>query len=66
MLGRVVVEGEQCFLIGDDLLHRLRPLRRELGCERLDRILGVGLVLSPGDLADRGFRPGVDALWHRI
>src|SRR5918993_5722754 len=34
MLGRVVVEGEQGFLLGGDLFDRLRPLRPELARKR--------------------------------
>jgi len=46
MLGRVVVEGEQGFLVGGDLFDRLGPLRPELARERLDGLFGLSLLFS--------------------
>jgi hypothetical protein len=62
-LGRIVVEGEQRFLVVDHLGDRLRPLGAVVADQRLDGLLGVGAILGLGDLAQRLAGARVDALW---
>src|SRR5215203_2531134 len=66
MLGRVVVEGEQGFLLGGDLFDGLRPLRPELARKRLEGLFGLSLVFRAGDLPYGRLRPRMHTLWHRI
>lgn len=63
MKSRVVVEGEQGFLVVYYLGDRPGPLRSKLGGERLDGSLSVGLILGLDDLLDGCLRSGMDTLF---
>jgi hypothetical protein len=63
---RELVERREFLLVLDDLRHRLGELRAVRLRERLDRVLGVFLVLGAPDLGEGGLGRRLRGLRKRV
>jgi hypothetical protein len=66
VLGRIVEERQQRFLVVNHLGDRLGPLGPVVADQRLDGPLGVRPVLGLGDLVEGAARAGLHALGQGV